>query len=140
MTTPPVNPELTPGTAAVASVAVTLRCAASYLTRHGWTQVGYYDWSVPAARPPACAVGAIGAVCYGEPVEAPEYYMDHPQSADVQQALQWFDDELIAAHGRNVFEFNDAPGRSALEVVTALHNAAQAWDHAHSDPTAGGVS
>jgi hypothetical protein len=130
--------------------ADTLRGAALYLERHGWTQGSYYH-RIPGetvAMPPACALGAIGMALYGEPVSDPksaahalvryfvlaEYalldYLNLPPYVDP-------DDEDGEPEPPGVYSWNDDPNQTATDVITAMRQAADAWDTHH---TPGGVA
>ncbi|MEH1055892.1 hypothetical protein V6U89_11850 [Micromonospora sp. CPCC 206171] len=116
----------------VTTPARTLRDAALYLSRHGWTQGAYYDATSGSFTPPACLVGAVGMVCYGGPVDAPALnhadpgYPDFAFALDVAEAQIGHtnpDPEHCDAYG-----FNDAPGRTADQVIALLRAAADQWD------------
>jgi hypothetical protein len=116
--------------------ANTLRRAARYLSRYGWIQGAYYDMTATSFTPAACMVGAIGVVCYGGPVDAPAQQFEDPNWADFEQAMAWLDRYLTQRHGQpdgatpyTAYDFNDAKGRTATEVIVELLNAADAWDN-----------
>jgi hypothetical protein len=108
-----------PGTA-----ALVLRLAALYLERHGWIQGAYYDPSASVFTPAADMAGALAMVCYGGPVEAPAQHFDDPGFLDFEEAMLHLDRYLLVMDGRQSYEFNDAPGRTATDVITVLRKAA----------------
>jgi hypothetical protein len=81
--------------------------------------------------PAACTVGAIGMVCYGGPVDAPAQHFDDPGWDDFETAVAHVDRYLIVEHALDVYSFNDAKGRTADQVRTALRAAADEWDRTH---------
>ena len=108
-----------PGTA-----ARVLRSAARYLERYGWIQGAYYDATAGSFTPAACTVGAIGMVCYGGPVDAPALNHDDPGFGDFERALLHLDRYLLVEDGSTAYEFNDARGRTADDVIRTLRRAA----------------
>jgi hypothetical protein len=112
------------------SPARTLRDAALYLSRHGWCQYAYYTMPAPTPTPPACAVGAIAVVCYGEPVD-PVVFDDEPEWVDFDTAVTAADHHLTVTVGTDLYSFNDSPHRTAGQVIAALYAAADAFDEAH---------
>jgi hypothetical protein len=121
------------------TVASTLRAAARYLSKHGWCQGSYYDQTAGSWTPAACMVGAIGVVCYGGPLDAPAQQFDHPGFADFEAAVAWLDRYLTVRYGRvdgvnpyTAYEFNDAKGRTATEVIAELLHAARMWQAIHT--------
>ncbi|MEU7654882.1 hypothetical protein AB0C41_23030 [Micromonospora taraxaci] len=114
----------------VTTPARTLRDAALYLSRHGWTQGAYYDATSGSFTPPACLVGAVGMVCYGGPVDAPAQMFDAPEFVDFDAAVTLLDVYLREIHPCDigVYSFNDTPGRTRDEAIAALNAAADAWD------------
>jgi len=127
-----MNPTHNPAETVSATPARTLRDAASYLARHGWIQGCYYDQTATAFTPAACLVAAIGMVCYGGPVDAPALNYDDPGWGDFEDAVCWLDGFLLSTYGVDVYEFNDAKGRTAAEVIAALHAAAGLYETAHT--------
>lgn len=115
--------------------ATTLRDAASYLARHGWVQGCYYDYTATVFTPAACVVGAIGIVCYGGPVDAPAQHFEAPGWAQFEAALAFLDLYLFNRYGSTVaptsYDFNDAKGRTADEVIGVLNAAADEWDRTY---------
>ena len=122
---------VTPALADVVTPAVTLRAAALYLDRHGWCQGSYYEQTATLFTPAACTVGAIGMVCYGSPVDAPAQHFDDPGWGDFEAAVAFLDRYLIGPYDLDVYSFNDAHGRTAEQVTTALRSAADEWDRTH---------
>jgi len=123
-----MNPTQRAAVDVTATVSRTLRDAASYLARHGWIQGCYYDQTATVFTPAACLVGAIGMVCYGGPVDAPALNFDDPGFDDFEAAVAWLEDFLGRAYDADVYEFNDAKGRTADQVIAALNAAADRWD------------
>ena len=124
-----------PVTAVAPSPADLLRGAALYLRRHGWIQDDYYrPASAHTATPPACAVGAIAMAAYGHPVDAPSLHTE-PEVKDFHRAVDALDGYLQDTHAADLYTWNDTPGRTADQVITALQAAAGWWDRTH---TAGG--
>ena len=115
----------------VTTPAVTLRAAAAYLAAHGWTQGSYYDASANPVTPAACTVGAIGIVCYGQPNPAPALNYDDPAWVDFDAARQALDEYLVSTYGVEAYGFNDDRDRTAVQVIAALHAAAERWQHIH---------
>ncbi|MFG3602096.1 DUF6197 family protein [Micromonospora chersina] len=124
----------------VTTPARTLRDAALYLSRHGWTQGAYYDSTSGSFTPPACTVGAVGMVCYGGPVDAPAQMFDAPEFTDFEAALTYLDGYLALRFpdGQyyegldNTYDFNDAKGQTADEVIAVLNAAADEWDRTNA--------
>ena len=108
-----------PGTA-----GLVLRLAALYLQRHGWVQGAYYEFTAECFTPAADMVGAIGMVCYGGPVDAPAQHFDDPGFLDFEEAVLHLDRYLLVMDGSQSYEFNDAQGRTAADVITVLRKAA----------------
>ena len=108
-----------PGTA-----GLVLRLAALYLDRHGWIQGAYYDPAASVFTPAADMAGALAMVCYGGPVEAPAQHFDDPGFLDFEEAMLHLDRYLLVMDGRQSYEFNDAPGRTAADVTAVLRQAA----------------
>ncbi|MFC8618830.1 hypothetical protein ACFT9M_20790 [Micromonospora purpureochromogenes] len=113
----------------VTTPARTLRDAALYLSRHGWTQGAYYDQTATCFTPAACTVGAIGMVCYGGPVDAPAQMFDAPEFADFEAALTYLDRYLceVNPYDTDTYSFNDTPGRTRAQVIATLNAAADEW-------------
>lgn len=134
---PPTGVQVTP--------ADLLRMAALYLRRHGWHQGTYYA-TTDTPTPPACAVGAIGIACTGQRIER-FAQLDPDALVDYLFAVRVFMDYLdtdTPVYGTDdagfVFDedddylpysWNDAPGRTAEQVITALEAAADEWDRLH---------
>jgi hypothetical protein len=115
--------EAVPGEAP-GNAALVLRMAARYLQRHGWIQGAYYDPTATIFTPAADMVGAIGMVCYGGPCEAPAQHFDNPGFLDFEEAVLHLDRYLLVEDGSESYEFNDAPGRRADDVLMVLRDAA----------------
>ena len=121
------------GTAVAPTPADLLRGAALYLRRHGWIQDDYYRpaSSHTATTPPACAVGAIAMAAYGHAVDAPSLHTE-PEVKDFHRAVDALDGYLQDTHAADLYTWNDTDGRTAEQVITALHEAADRWDHTHT--------
>lgn len=85
-------------------VTADLRAAAEVLRRHGWTQGTFYDPSTHRR----CAVGAIR-------------FATRRVRSRTDEALTAVENVI---GGEGVIEYNDAPDRSADEVIAALETAA----------------
>ncbi len=132
-----------PAPAEMTTPADILRGAARYLEVHGWTQHSYYAPDNTTAFPAACVSGAIGMAAYGHTVDNPHDEKADPGVRDYRRALDALIDHLdltetaLDPDGLLVFDFtdpftwNDTPGRTAAEVVTALRHAADEWDRSH---------
>ncbi|MBB5110818.1 hypothetical protein FHU28_000657 [Micromonospora echinospora] len=136
-----------PPTAAPVTTADLLRMAALYLRRHGWHQGSYYA-TTDTPTPPACAVGAIGIACTGHRIEqfaqldtdalvdylfAVRVFTDY---LDTDTPAYWTDElgfVLDDDSGCLPYSWNDIPGRTAEQVITALEAAADEWDRLHTD-------
>ncbi|MEU4714087.1 hypothetical protein AB0F73_10625 [Micromonospora purpureochromogenes] len=135
--TPPTGVQVTP--------ADLLRMAALYLRRHGWHQGTYYAPTADSITPPACAAGAIGIACAGHRVEHFSQ-LDGDTLADYLAALAAFVDYLdttapvffidedgyLLDEHTSPYSWNDDPGRTAEQVITALLAAADEWDSLHT--------
>jgi predicted RNA-binding Zn-ribbon protein involved in translation (DUF1610 family) len=83
------------------------------------------------STPAACLGGALAMVCYGRRVDAPISLADsgEPGSDGFVAALNVLDGFVLEEMGfDDSFEYNDARGRSAEEVMTTLHMAADRYD------------
>jgi hypothetical protein len=113
-----------------------LRGAALYLQLHGWTQSVMYAANLPIVTPPACAIGAIGMVAFGE--RATTALVDRAEWRDYQRATNALADYLYTVDGTeedfSVGAWNDTPGRSAGQVIAALNAAADEWEAQHTAP------
>jgi hypothetical protein len=125
--------------------ADTLRRAAAYIRQHGWHQGDMYALTHRLSNdstPPACAYGSIQMAVCGRPLA----FYDGDDSRQVTHPLR----VLAGHHDRTYYlthiggpgsqdatsldmvtEWNDAPGRTAEEVITTLVAAADEWDHTH---------
>ena len=109
--------------------ARTLRAVALYLARHGWFQGAYYDLTSTVFTPAACVVGGMAMVCYGGPVDCPAHLFDEPGFDEFEAAFAVLDAYVSdRGLGSTAYEFNDAKGRTAIEVIAALNAAADDWD------------
>jgi hypothetical protein len=111
------------------SVPDVLRSAALYLELHGWIQGAYYDATTGVFTPPACIVGAIAMACYGGPVDAPAQMFGEPGFAEFEAAVLHLDRYLLVEDGTEAYDFNDAKGRTADDIVHALRQAAATPEH-----------
>ena len=121
---PPTRLGTEPATEMVTTPATTLRDAALYLERHGWTQGEFYfhDANHSTPTPPACAVGAIRVVTCGAAVSDVELYRDDHRSPEIGHI-----ERAIAHPGR--LPRHRRPGRR-LSRCTA--EALIAWNDHHS--------
>jgi hypothetical protein len=136
------------GTDATASgtPASVLRNAADYLWQHGWTREQFYDRGSEEAFPPACAVGAIRLVVFGQPMDL-VYDHDNPHvDPDVLAMADQVDEaqHALCAYLRvdyvredcapldTISVWNDEPGRTLGDVMHTLHLAADRWEDAHT--------
>ncbi|SBT69197.1 hypothetical protein GA0070622_6316 [Micromonospora sediminicola] len=133
---PPTGVQVTP--------ADLLRMAALYLRRHGWHQGTYYA-PTDSLTPPACAVGAIGMACAGYRAEH-FYGLDPDTQVTFRQTVGvltvYLDDHAPVFHidedgylldeHTSPYSWNDDPGRTAEQVITALESAADEWDRLHT--------
>jgi len=119
--------------------ADTLRHAADYLEVHGWCQKSYYGtWVAP--NPPACTVGALAIVAYGYAHPEPFCDVFHDDEGQITCWSEFVNAEFALAcylglhrtdegHDpddiESVHDWNDAQGRSAVEVIATLRAAAQ---------------
>jgi hypothetical protein len=119
--------------------ADTLQRAAEHLERHGWTQGAYYaDYS--SDTPPACVIGALAIAAYGYPNPDPFSDEFDPDSADsdgwhrfvtaeqhlhTHLGLRPIDPD--STDPETLDDWNDADGRTAAEVITALRAAADIY-------------
>jgi len=117
--------------------ARTLRAAASHLERHGWIQHAYYDLTSTVFTPAACMVGAIAMVCYGGPVDCPAHLFDEPGFDEFEAALTVLD-AYVSRRGLapTAYDFNDAKGRTAEQVIHVLKDAADEWERWLPEATA----
>jgi hypothetical protein len=121
------------------TTATTLRCAARYLSRHGWTQHTFYEFTDRASdvlTPRVCAGGAIAIVSFGWPVDNPECNPEELREIEARRAAEqylsavdYLDDYLIEHNGMCSFTFNDVQGRTAIQVIAVLLRAADEWDN-----------
>ena len=122
-----------------ATPADTLRVAATYLEEHGWTRCRFFDFT-NQLEPAACVVGAIRYAVYGYPEDS--LRLDGPLGRHVERALWAVADSLgvdvlddlepwLDCTADAVQAWNDRPGRTAADVIQALHEAADAYLHGH---------
>jgi hypothetical protein len=124
-----------------------LRRAARCLSRHGWRQGALYTddtTDTPSRTPAACALGAIGMAAFGHRI--PDELDDRAEWRDYKRASNALDDYLTLTGAKNtvpvtdddstdsasVGDWNDAPGRTAGEVIAALNAAADEYDWTHA--------
>lgn len=119
--------------------ADTLRRAAYYLQRHGWTRGAYYA-TTNTDTPPACVTGALAVAAYGYP--HPDPYTDtfHPDSPDADRWHAFVTAEYQLSHHlglkpadrdslepETLYGWNDDPTRTGHEVIATLHAAANQY-------------
>ncbi|MEU2612657.1 hypothetical protein ABZ570_13925 [Micromonospora sp. NPDC007271] len=132
---PPTEVQVTP--------ADHLRMAALYLRRHGWHQGTYYA-TTDTPTPPACAAGAIAMAVAGR--RADQFHgLGFDTEATFRQTVRVFtaylddhepiravdEDGFLVDEHTYPFSWNDDPGRTAEQVITALDAAADEWDRLH---------
>ncbi|GAA2714031.1 hypothetical protein ACFY2R_12950 [Micromonospora olivasterospora] len=135
-----------PPTTGTVTTADLFRMAALYLRRHGWHQGTYYANTTDTPTPQACAVGAIGMACAGR--RADHFYgLDFDTQVVFRQTVGVFtaylddhepicaidEDGFLIDEHTSPFSWNDDPGRTAEQVITALENAADEWDRLHTE-------
>jgi hypothetical protein len=115
----------------------TLRAAAIYLERHGWTQRDYYFNPAPDQDllPAACVLGAIGMAAHGHEIDWPENRC-YPGSEEFLHARRLLLDYLrrtgqASRRDNAISDWNDDPNQTAEAVITALQAAADDWDRIH---------
>jgi hypothetical protein len=147
----PTHNTPTPDTAQPVDItpADVLRGAACYLDLHGWRQGALYTddrhtTDTPSITPAACALGAIGMAAFGERI--PDNPDHRPEWRDYKRATNALDDYLALTGAKNsvpvtdddstdsasVGDWNDAPGRTAAEVIAALNAAADDYERTHT--------
>ena len=99
-----------------AQVAADLRAAADVLERDGWTQGDYH-----ASDGCHCVVGAIEVATGYWTSSRPQH--DLSVTARRETAVDVFE-AVLESPADTVFDWNDAPGRTAAEVIAALRAAA----------------
>jgi hypothetical protein len=105
-----------------AQVAADLRAAADVLERDGWTQFQFHEVSVDACK--HCALGAIASAVTGDFWPRVEQ-LTQVESSRFHDARLSLSNHLLSNRlPRSVTSFNDAPGRTASEVIAALRAAA----------------
>ncbi|GIJ44517.1 hypothetical protein Val02_14030 [Virgisporangium aliadipatigenens] len=126
--------------------AQALRGAALYLERHGWIPSDAYAWTAtPPAFPAATARDAIAYAVLGAPIDTTDDYLDREAHGDFEYALGVFADFLywtgnavdhldVDIADLDIYDvatrWNDAPDRTAEQVITALRDAADDFDSA----------
>jgi hypothetical protein len=119
-----------------------LRGAAGYLETHGWHQGADYDRRGDSATPPACAMGALDLVAYGDLATAKEvgYQVDLTPavrdalrllSAYVADTTGCYPDHDAGEYQAVIGDWNDEHRRTITDVTTALRAAADTWDRTH---------
>jgi hypothetical protein len=119
-----------------------LRGAATYLETHGWHQGALYDRRGDSATPPACALGALYLVLYGDPDTAETLGYDvalsrvgwdavRLLSAQVVDTSGCDPDDRFSEEGTEIGDWNDEDSRTITDVTTALREAADEWDRIH---------
>ncbi|MEO3781314.1 hypothetical protein ABGB16_31880 [Micromonospora sp. B11E3] len=134
-----------PPTTGTVTTADLLRMAALYLRQHGWHQGTYYAPNIDTPTPPACAVGAIGMATAGYRVDGfdcldPDTHRTYHHTIDAftdyldtHEPLFYIDEDgfLVDEHTLPC-SWNDDPGRTAEQVITALEAAADEWERLHT--------
>jgi hypothetical protein len=128
---PTHNQTITAALSPASSPADILRRAACYLLTHGWRQGGLYAGS--SHTPAACAIGAIGMAACGGRLAPTNPRGARPTYRAAVTVLHTYLHRVTGGQYRSIGAWNDAPGRTAAEVIAALHAAADDYDH-----TAGG--
>ena len=119
-----------------------LRAAADYLETHGWHQGALYDRRGDSATPPACAMGALYLVAYGDlpTAENADYEVALSRAGWDAVRLLWAyvvdttgrdPDEDFDEDGTVIGDWNDEGRRTITDVTTALRVAADTWDLVH---------
>ena len=127
------NQPHSPAPAVDISPATILRGAAQYLTAHGWTQGAYYA-DITQPFPAACVTGAIAMAAYGRTTPYPSH-TNAPGVRDYRRAVDALADYLdLEGHydpDSDIvlpFSWNDDPDRTAEQVISTLHAAAEQCD------------
>jgi hypothetical protein len=107
---------------AQSQVAADLRAAAEVLRRDGWTQGDYYDFETGCH----CVLGALIAAAGGPKATHPMDLAPPATRSRFDPAVKAVIDHLGFDYGLHVVDWNDAPGRTADEVIAALLAAADA--------------
>ena len=109
-----------------AQVAADLRAAADVLARDGWKQETYGS---PAGC--KCLYGALHYIASDG-----EYVTDIELSNEQERRADWLASQVMpiisALDCNELIDWNDAPGRTADEVIDALRAAAAAADAAEA--------
>lgn len=111
------------------STATVLRGAADVIRRNGWHQDSYYDSGypdLPKNECPVCARGAINIAANGLP----------DLTSDVTDAADDAMHQYLGIDGQfphSLADWNDAPERTADEVIAALEAAADRLDEQPPD-------
>lgn len=124
------------------TTAADLRSAALVIKLNGWTQDALYErfCNLPPQLSPVCAVGALGVATAGHPSGTWSWH--HPEnstrSPEERAALNRRDINArlallqhLGLPGGCVAEWNDEPGRTCEEVISALEGAADALEGAN---------
>jgi hypothetical protein len=132
----PSNTHTSPGsddtTTISPSPADILRNAATYLTRHGWTQGAFYA-NLHQLSPPACALGAIAIIANGEVRHDPIVEDDtDPCWRAVKALCEYLYGYETLAFGYYVDTWNDHENRTVDQVTRVLNNAADQWQKTHA--------
>ena len=121
-----------------------LRGAAHYLQRYGWTQHQFFDLvaDTDGPFPPACTSGAIITGATGRCAASGICTLDADHDPDTIAAIRamryfadWLDggytptDGFPASSIDVIGDWNDHHGRTLDEVVEALNDAADDWNH-----------
>jgi hypothetical protein len=119
-----------------------LRGAADYLETHGWHQRAVYDRRGDSATPPACAMGALYLVAYGDLATADDVGYEVDLTPAVRDALRLLSAHVVDTTGRYpdhdfgeyqtvIGDWNDEDRRTITDVTAALRAAADTWHLVH---------
>jgi hypothetical protein len=119
-----------------------LRGAADYLETHGWHQGAVYNRRGHPITPPACAMGALYLVAYGDLFTAENVGYEVEMTPAVRDALRLLSAHVVDTTGRYpdhdfaeyrtvIGDWNDDDRRTITDVTTALRTAADTWDTVH---------
>ncbi|MFY1652474.1 DUF6197 family protein [Solwaraspora sp. WMMB762] len=116
-----------------------LRAAAVYLERYDWAQGEFFARPNPAGSAlfqPACAVGAICAAATGRSIAALGDIPSGPDGYLVDRALHllasYLDGSDVESGAADLIaDWNDEQGRTLVDVILALTDAARDWDRHH---------
>jgi hypothetical protein len=115
-----------------------LRCAATYIDTYGRTTGEFFDLLADTTFPPACASGAINIAAHGRPALCADTDADDAVTDAAITAMRVLAASLDPDYGTGetsaidiIAAFNDHPDTTDTDVITALNEAADEWDHLH---------